>query len=204
MAPLHENLTARDLRREHWTVPVRGLTSAHPDGVVHAVAHPDGTVSLHLQCGSTRTGIQLDISRAAQLSAGIWEAAGAAQQLTIRCGRHQPPLPSPAPESRPGGGRSPDIARLRKRHRRPAVHDAAVQDAIRALGLRLRRIRTARNKSLRVVSGLAGMSSSTLHRIEHGRCAPTLYDLVALARALQVAPAALIQLPGLSRTPEVR
>jgi transcriptional regulator with XRE-family HTH domain len=39
----------------------------------------------------------------------------------------------------------------------------------RTIGWRLRRIREARGKSLRVIAGLAGMSTSTLHRIEHGQ-----------------------------------
>jgi len=37
-----------DLSREHWIVPVYGLTSVDPDGIVQAIARRDGTVSLHL------------------------------------------------------------------------------------------------------------------------------------------------------------
>jgi hypothetical protein len=37
-----------DLSREHWTVPVHGLTPADPNGIVQAIARPDGTVILHL------------------------------------------------------------------------------------------------------------------------------------------------------------
>ncbi len=38
----------------------------------------------------------------------------------------------------------------------------------RTIGRRLRQIRDARRKSLRVVAGLAGMSKTKLWRIEHG------------------------------------
>jgi transcriptional regulator with XRE-family HTH domain len=65
----------------------------------------------------------------------------------------------------------------------------------RTIGWRLRRIRDARDKSLRVIAGLAGMSSSTLHRIEHGLRAITLSEIVALANALEIAPSELTKLP---------
>jgi hypothetical protein len=66
-----------DVSREHWTVPMHSLTHADPDGIVQAIARPDGTVSLHMTCGDSQTTGWLDVSRAAQLSTGIWEAAGA-------------------------------------------------------------------------------------------------------------------------------
>ncbi|MGH3975667.1 MAG: helix-turn-helix domain-containing protein [Pseudonocardiaceae bacterium] len=50
-------------------------------------------------------------------------------------------------------------------------------------------------KSLRVIAGLAGISSSTLHRIEHGQRAVTLSEIVALATALEIAPSELTKLP---------
>ncbi|MGH8571820.1 MAG: helix-turn-helix domain-containing protein [Gammaproteobacteria bacterium] len=65
----------------------------------------------------------------------------------------------------------------------------------RTIGLRLQRIRDARKKSLRVIAGLAGMSRSTLHRIEHGQRDVTLSEIVALANALDTAPSKLIRLP---------
>ena len=65
----------------------------------------------------------------------------------------------------------------------------------RTIGWRLRRIRDSRGKSLRVIAGLAGMSTSTLHRIEHGQRAVTLSELVALANALEIAPSELTKLP---------
>ncbi len=79
-----------DLSREHWTVPVHGLTGADPDGIVQAIAHRDGTVSLHMICGNSYTTGWLNVSRAAQLSTGIWEAAGASQQLTGYLGDDHP------------------------------------------------------------------------------------------------------------------
>ena len=39
------------------------------------------------------------------------------------------------------------------------------------------------------------MSTSTLHRIEHGRRAVTLSEIVALANALEIAPSELTRLP---------
>ncbi len=65
----------------------------------------------------------------------------------------------------------------------------------RTIGLRLQRIRDARDKPLRVIAGLAGMSTSTLHRIEHGERAVTLSEIVRLADALQIAPSELTKLP---------
>ncbi len=68
-------------------------------------------------------------------------------------------------------------------------------EAARTIGWRLRRIRDSREKSLRVIAGLAGMSATTLHRIEHGQHAVTLSEIVALAGALQVPPSELTRLP---------
>ncbi len=57
----------------------------------------------------------------------------------------------------------------------------------RTIGWRLHQIR----KSLRVVAGLAGMSTTQLWRIEHGeRALDSLSEIVALANALQIAPSA--------------
>jgi len=57
----------------------------------------------------------------------------------------------------------------------------------RTIGWALWRVRDARGKSLRVIAGLAGMSASTLHRVEHGRRELTLSEIVALAGALAAA-----------------
>ncbi|MGH3994144.1 MAG: hypothetical protein ACRDSN_16995, partial [Pseudonocardiaceae bacterium] len=42
-----------ELHREHWRVPVHGLTHADPDGIVQAIARRDGAVDLHLTCGDS-------------------------------------------------------------------------------------------------------------------------------------------------------
>ncbi len=65
----------------------------------------------------------------------------------------------------------------------------------RTIGWRLRRVREDRGKSLRVIAGLAGLTTSTLHRIEHGQRAVTLSEIVALANALEIAPSELTRLP---------
>jgi transcriptional regulator with XRE-family HTH domain len=66
----------------------------------------------------------------------------------------------------------------------------------RTIGARLRRIRRARGKSLRVVAGLAGISKSHLDRIERGeRALDNISKIVALANALQIAPSELMRLP---------
>ncbi|MGH3765222.1 MAG: helix-turn-helix domain-containing protein [Pseudonocardiaceae bacterium] len=66
----------------------------------------------------------------------------------------------------------------------------------RTIGARLRQIRNARKKSLRVVAGLAGMSKSRLSQIERGESAlDRRSEILALADALQVAPSELVRLP---------
>ncbi|MGH3548270.1 MAG: helix-turn-helix domain-containing protein [Pseudonocardiaceae bacterium] len=69
-----------------------------------------------------------------------------------------------------------------------------VDEDARTIGARLRQIRLARNKSLRVLAGLAGISKSHLDRIERGEVALDRHsEIVALADALQVAPSELIR-----------
>jgi transcriptional regulator with XRE-family HTH domain len=71
-----------------------------------------------------------------------------------------------------------------------------VDDDARTMGRRLRQIRRARDKSLRVIAGLAGMSKSHLDRIERGeRALDRRSEIVALANALQIAPSELTSLP---------
>jgi transcriptional regulator with XRE-family HTH domain len=51
-------------------------------------------------------------------------------------------------------------------------------------------------KSLRVVAGLIGISTTNLHRIETGqRALDSLSEIVALADALQISPSELMRLP---------
>jgi transcriptional regulator with XRE-family HTH domain len=66
----------------------------------------------------------------------------------------------------------------------------------RTIGQRLRSIRKSRRLSLAVVAGLAGTSAPTLSRIENGLLALDSHQLiVALAKALRVAPSDLTKLP---------
>ncbi len=205
--PADGDLVSGDISRENWGVPVQALTRADPDGSVRLVACRDGSVILHLTCAGTQGSVRLNISRAAQLSTGIWEAAGVSQKLTGRIGDDRPPQPPCSPT---GSGDSPVAWRSQPhrgvpprgsspgRRRGPAPVNEGVAvgaEEARAIGWRLRRIRDARGKSLRVIAGLAGMSSSTLHRIEHGQRAVTLSEIVALADALEIAPSELTKLP---------
>lgn len=65
-------------------------------------------------------------------------------------------------------------------------------DDAQTIGRRVRQIRNARRKSLRVVAGLAGISAASLSRIETGqRALDSRAEIVALANALQVAPSEL-------------
>ncbi|MGQ0774930.1 MAG: helix-turn-helix domain-containing protein [Pseudonocardiales bacterium] len=69
----------------------------------------------------------------------------------------------------------------------------------RTIGERLWQIRNARGKSLRVIGGLAGMSASTLSRIENGlRALDSRSEIAALANALGVAPSELTRTPELA------
>ncbi|MGH3930080.1 MAG: helix-turn-helix domain-containing protein [Pseudonocardiaceae bacterium] len=63
------------------------------------------------------------------------------------------------------------------------------------IGLRVRQVRERRDKSLRVISDLAVMSTTTLWRIEHGEHSPTLKEIFALANALQISASELTRLP---------
>ncbi len=72
----------------------------------------------------------------------------------------------------------------------------------RTIGRRLYQIRNSRRKSLRVVAGLAGMSTTQLWRIEHGeRALDSISETVALADALQIAPSELMRICGSTANP---
>ncbi len=204
--PAQSDPVTGDVSREHWIVPVHGLTCTDPDGTVQATARRDGTVILNMTCGDARIMGWLDVSRAAQLSTGIWEAAGASQQLT----RHlddQSLLPTHGSGVRPVAGhphlhRKTPLGRSVPRPQRrlnPVNHAAAIDaDETQTTGQRIRLIRKAQDKSLQVIAGLAGMGKSTLHRIEHGQRDVTLSEIVALANALEITPLKLIRLPILA------
>lgn len=71
-----------------------------------------------------------------------------------------------------------------------------LDDDARTLGRRVKAIRLARRKSLRVVAGLAGISAASLSRIETGqRPLDSLSLITALANVLQISPSDLIRLP---------
>jgi len=73
---------------------------------------------------------------------------------------------------------------------------AADSEAARTIGMRVWRVRDDRGKSLRVVAGLAGMSATTLWRIEHGeRAISSRSEAIALANALDISPSELTRLP---------
>jgi len=185
----------------------------HPEAnaTIELSARADGTAILRITGDPSEGGSQrivvLDVTTAAQLSVGIWEAAGVAQQLNGRLGGDQSPSPrQPAGSRQPASslGTTPHPRRTASKRQprgggeEPAsVKGGAAVDAeeARTIGWRLRRVRDARDKSLRVVAGLAGMSSSTLHRIEHGQRAVTLSEIRALADALEIAPSELTKLP---------
>ncbi|MGH4001476.1 MAG: hypothetical protein ACRDTJ_28900, partial [Pseudonocardiaceae bacterium] len=44
--PARSDPVTGDVSREHWIVPVHGLTCTDPDGIVQAIARRDGTVRL--------------------------------------------------------------------------------------------------------------------------------------------------------------
>jgi transcriptional regulator with XRE-family HTH domain len=74
------------------------------------------------------------------------------------------------------------------------VLSVGFEDA-RTIGARLRYIRHARRKSLRVIAGLSGISEATLSRIENGlRSLDRRSEIVALANALQIAPSELTRI----------
>jgi len=194
-------------------MPVLGL---HPEAnaTIELIARADGTAILRITHDTSEGGSQrivvLDVTTAAQLSVGIWEAAGVAQQLNGRLGGDRPP-PHRPPRQPTGSGQPASSLATTSSPRRTAsgrqprgggeepasVNGGAAVDAedARTIGWRLRRIRDARDKSLRVIARLAGMSSSTLHRIEHGQRAVTLSEIRALADALEIAPSELTKLP---------
>ncbi|MGH3916954.1 MAG: helix-turn-helix domain-containing protein [Pseudonocardiaceae bacterium] len=202
--PGRDEPVAGGLRREHWTVPVHGLTRADPDGIAQAIAHRDGVVVLDLTCGASRTTVWFDVSRAAQLCTGIWEAAGAAQHLSD--GRLPPSRPLHGSDDLPQAWRARPPRDTAPRPSSPSsgrqkltlVTTSTAMDATRMIARYFRRVRHARKKSLEAVGGLAGMSRTKLHHIEHGRRELTLAEIVALADALQIDSTKLITLPILA------
>lgn len=76
------------------------------------------------------------------------------------------------------------------------VTDQASLDVRDELASNLRRLRVARNLSLSELARLTGMSKATLSGIEGRRANPTAETLAALARALHVKIAELLEAPS--------
>lgn len=76
------------------------------------------------------------------------------------------------------------------------VNEGAVMGAeqVRTIGWWRHRVRSAWGKSLLAIAELAAMSTSTLHRIEHGQRAVTFSGIVALVTALEIASSELTSL----------
>ncbi len=67
-----------------------------------------------------------------------------------------------------------------------------VDQLTQEVGERVRFHRLAVKKTQSVVAGLAGITTDYLYQIERGKKLPTLQVLLALARALELPPTALI------------
>jgi len=88
------------------------------------------------------------------------------------------------------------VARLRKKPASAAVPPSAALDVGRQLGSAARRIRESQGLTLTDVAASAGISAGMLSRLETGHVTPSLETLVALAGALGVRPALLLQQVG--------
>jgi transcriptional regulator with XRE-family HTH domain len=87
----------------------------------------------------------------------------------------------------------------------PGVSPGAPRSPAEALGIRLRQLRTRRGQTLRSVAEKADVSPSLLSQIERGEASPSLLSLVAIAEALAVRPADLLDGDGPDpRSPVVR
>jgi len=78
----------------------------------------------------------------------------------------------------------------------PAGAAAAAPDIGRQLGIVARRVREGQGLTLTDVATTAGISAGMLSRLETGHVTPSLETLVALAAALGVRPALLLQEVG--------
>jgi transcriptional regulator with XRE-family HTH domain len=63
-----------------------------------------------------------------------------------------------------------------------------------AVGSNIRNARRLQGKSQTWLANHLGMSSSQLSQIEHGKCAPTVRQLIVVAREFQVSSDALLGL----------
>jgi transcriptional regulator with XRE-family HTH domain len=88
------------------------------------------------------------------------------------------------------------VARLPKHPRVASVSAAASASVGRQLGAVARRVRESQDLTLTDVASSAGISAGMLSRLETGHVTPSLETLVALAGALGVRPALLLQQLG--------
>src|SRR5580693_5290647 len=87
-------------------------------------------------------------------------------------------------------------ARLPKSRKSAPVSAAAAGNVGRQLGAVARRVRESQDLTLTDVAVSAGISAGMLSRLETGQVTPSLETLVALAGALGVRPALLLQQLG--------
>ena len=91
------------------------------------------------------------------------------------------------------------MARLLKRPVSIVLRANAAANVGRQLGTAARRARESQGLTLTEVATTAGISAGMLSRLETGRVTPSLDTLVALAAALGVRPALLLQQVGEKR-----
>jgi transcriptional regulator with XRE-family HTH domain len=63
---------------------------------------------------------------------------------------------------------------------------AVIDDAVLALGARIRKLRLERHLTLQVMSDRTGLSASMISMVERGRTSPSIGTLVAIASALRI------------------
>src|ERR1700730_14854501 len=90
----------------------------------------------------------------------------------------------------------PGLARLPKNPRLGVASAVASGHVGRQLGAVARRVRESQDLTLTDVATSAGISAGMLSRLETGHVTPSLDTLVALAGALGVRPALLLQQGG--------
>jgi transcriptional regulator with XRE-family HTH domain len=88
------------------------------------------------------------------------------------------------------------VARAARNTKSGAAPAAAAIDVGRQLGAVARRVRESQDLTLTDVAASAGISAGMLSRLETGHVTPSLDTLVALAGALGVRPALLLQQVG--------
>ncbi|WP_316831939.1 helix-turn-helix transcriptional regulator [Pedobacter aquatilis] len=65
-------------------------------------------------------------------------------------------------------------------------------EILKAFGLHLKKLRSSKDVSLRVLEQLADVDHSQIHRIEKGETAPSIITLLSLAEGLKIDPKDLL------------